>query len=195
MGMIARLSPCGKQGFGVYFRPMKKPTEEESRGEGSDGQPSAPTPEAYYAHTGGGRNELTPRDIARNQGVDRLFDAITPGLPIDVDPGETHADPQRISDTVEALVKKLRLSASPWIDELTAAWPKLVPPEVSKFAYPGKWDDGILYIYVSNSVHLFEIRRVYQRKIEAAIRGFADGQMEVRQVRLMVNEVPFLDGR
>ena len=171
---------------------VKKPSEEQSPDEGRGAEnadePFAPTPEAYYARTGGGRNELTSRDIARNQGVDRLFNAVTPGLPIDVDPEETHADPQRISDTVEALVKKLHLAASPWIDELTASWPKIVPPEVSNFAYPGKWDNGILYIYVTSSLQLFELRRQHLKRIEQAVRAFA-GDGRVKHVRLMVNAV------
>lgn len=150
-----------------------------------------PAPDDFYARPHGSRKALTPNDIRRNRGVDRLFDAITPGLPIDADPPETRTSAVRISQPVENILKRLNIRASPWIDALTEAWPRIVPPAVSNFARPGKWDaSGILYLYVSSSVHLFEIRRMHLREIERAVRAFAGDRFRIRQVRLTVNTVP-----
>jgi hypothetical protein len=63
-----------------------------------------------------------------------------------------------------------------------------VPPEVAKVSHPGKWDNGILYIYVTSSLQLFELRRQHLKRIEQAVRAFA-GDGRVKHVRLMVNAV------
>lgn len=134
------------------------------------------------------RRQPTPRDNARNLGVKRLFDRIVPGLPIDADPPETRQEPEPFSLLIERTLKRLNIDESPWLNGLSQAWPRLVPPEVAAVTCPGKWDNGILYVYVTSSLHLFEIRRAHLKRIEQAVRTFA-GDDRVKQVRLMVNAV------
>lgn len=134
------------------------------------------------------RRQLTPRDIARNRGVSRLFSNIIPGLPIDADPPETRQEPEPFSALIEKTLKALKIDDSPWLDELAGAWTRIMPPEVVKSARPGKWDNGTLYVYVDSSPHLFELRRTHLKRIEAAVRAFA-GDGRVKHVRLMVNAV------
>ncbi len=135
------------------------------------------------------RPQLTPRDLDHNRGVSRLFGRVMPGLPIDADPPEIRREAEPFSALIEKALKRLKIDASPWLDELAQAWPSLVPPDVAKAARPGKWEDGILYVYVASSTRLFEIRRQYLKHIEEAVRAFA-GDGRVRQVRLLVNAVP-----
>mgnify|MGYP003593532985 CR=1 FL=1 len=85
-------------------------------------------------------------------------------------------------------LKRLNIKERPWLDELNQPWPTLVAPEVSSVARPGKWDNGILYVYVTNSVKLFELRRTHLKRIEQAVRAFAKDD-RVKHVRLMVNAV------
>lgn len=168
-----------------------KPLFEEPDGPGeelSDGLSAAPGESAYLIAPSPARRELTPRDVEHNRGVERLFNHATPGLPIDTDPPETRREAEPFSALIERTLKRLKIDASPWLDELEQNWTQLVPPEVSKYARPGKWDAGILYVYVSSSTHLFEIRRSHLKRIEQAVRAFA-GDDRVRQVRLMVNAV------
>ena len=149
---------------------------------------AAPVESAYRVEPSPVRRQLTPRDQARNRGAKRLFDRVIPGLPIDADPPETRQEPEKFSDLIEKTLKKLNITESPWLDELAQAWPRLVPPEVAKVTRPGKWDTGILYVYVTSSPHLFEIRRTQLKRIEQAVRAFA-GDDRVKHVRLMVNAV------
>ncbi len=137
----------------------------------------------------GARRALTPRDKERNRRVGELFRHVIPGLPIDADPPETRMEPEPLAALIERTLKRLKINESPWLDELNRAWPSLVAPEVSRVARPGKWEDGILFVYVTSSVKLFELRRTQLRRIEEAVKGFA-GAGRVRQVRLMVNSVP-----
>ncbi|MEI7901667.1 MAG: DUF721 domain-containing protein [bacterium] len=150
---------------------------------------SAPVESSYQVKPTLLRRRLTPRDQARNCGVKKLFDHVTPGLPIDADPAETRQEPEKFSDLIEKTLKKLNLTDRPWFDELVRMWPELVPPDVAKVTRPGKWDAGILYVYVTSSVHLFEVRRSHLKRIEQAVRAFADDD-RIKQVRLMVNSVP-----
>ena len=147
-----------------------------------------PTEEAFEVTPNTSRRQLTPRDLEHNRNVQKLFDHRIPGLPIDADPPETRHDAEPIAAAIDSALLRLNLRISPWLEELTAAWPRLVPPEVAAVARPGKWEDGILYLYVSSSIALFELRRHRLARIETAVRAFA-GDRRVRQVRLLLNAV------
>jgi len=153
-----------------------------------DDSPSFPDESSYQVSTTPVRRQLTSRDIEQNRKAKLLFDRLVPGLPIDSDPPETRREAEPFSAIIEKTLKRLNIAASPWLDELVQAWPRLVPPEVAKVTLPGKWDAGILYVYVTTSVQLFEIRRTQLKRIEQAVRAFA-GDDRVKHVRLMVNAV------
>jgi hypothetical protein len=154
----------------------------------SDDYGFVPIESAYAITPSPSRRELTPRDADYNRNVRALFNHIVPGLPIDADPPETRRDAEPFAAVIEKTLKRLNITESPWLEELTQAWPKLVSPEVAKVARPGKWDNGILYVYVTTSVHLFELRRQHLKQIEQAVRDFAKDD-RVKHVRLMVNAV------
>ena len=135
-----------------------------------------------------GRRQLTSRDIERNRRVDELFHHVVPGLPIDPDLPELRQDPEPFTLLIERTLKHLKIDESPWLDDLNRAWPTLVPPDVAQSARPGKFADNILYIYVTSSVKLFELRRIRLRDIERIVRAFPGGD-HVHHVRLMVNAV------
>lgn len=149
---------------------------------------AVPDDDAFHFTPPKKQRPLTPRDQVRNLGVRQLFDRIIPGLPIDADPPETRQEPQPFSALIEATLKRLNIDESPWLNDLSQAWPRLIPDEVAKVTCPGKWDNGILYVYVTSSMHLFEIRRAHLKRIEQAVRAFA-GDDRVKHVRLMVNTV------
>ncbi len=133
--------------------------------------------------------KLTEGDLERNRRVAEFFSRVKPGIPIDADAPELRRAPVPLSALVEKVLKRRNISESPWMDALNRAWPTLVAPEVARDARPGKFADGILFVYVTSSVKLFELRRSRLRDIERAVRAFAGGD-RVRQVRLMVNAVP-----
>ena len=132
------------------------------------------------------RPKLTASDERYNRGVEALAAHAIPGLPIDADPHETHSDAQPLASCVEALVKRLGLGQSPWLERLRAEWPKLVGEELASSVVPGKWDPErkILYLHVKSATKLFEYRRTKQRELEAAVRAAA-GDIVVRAVHLM----------
>ena len=166
--------------------PFSERREPESDESGDFG--FVPTESAYEIAPTPARRELTPRDRDYNRNVRTLFDHVVPGIPIDGDPPETRREAEPFSAIIERTLKQLNIEASPWLDELVSAWPNLVSPEVARVSRPGKWDSGTLYIYVTSSPHLFELRRQHLKRIEQAVRAFA-GDDRVKHVRLLVNAV------
>lgn len=112
--------------------------------------------------------------------------AVVGELPLDADPPETRRDPVRIDRVVEKLLKRLGVEACPWLEQLAEAWSGLLPSDLVKVTRPGKWDHNILYVYVSNNMQLYEIRRQHLPTIERAVRLFA-GDARVRAVRLTID--------
>lgn len=92
---------------------------------------------------------------------------------------------QVVGVVVEHVLRRLGVEASPWLERLSEAWPTLAGEAAAKKCRPGKFQNGILYVYVRNSVDLFNLRRKDLPTIERAVKTFA-GDVQVRQVRLMI---------
>jgi hypothetical protein len=168
---------------------QKAPADEDDGGGAQDaGFDAAPSEDDFTVKPNEGRRTLTAGDIERNRRVADFFTRIKPGLPIDADAPELRHDPAPFHELIDRVLKKRGINESPWLDDLNRAWPALVPPDVAQCARPGKFADGILFVYVTSSVKLFELRRARLRDIESAVRAFTGGG-RVRQVRLMVNAV------
>ena len=107
-------------------------------------------------------------------------------LPLDADPPESRRECVRIDGALERVLQRLGVNASPWLERLVEAWPSLLPADLVQVTRPGKWEKQILYVYVANSMRLFELRRMRLAEIEQAVRRFA-GAGRVRAVRLTID--------
>ncbi|HOE60573.1 MAG TPA: DUF721 domain-containing protein [Kiritimatiellia bacterium] len=163
-----------------------EPIPGESESEGY----AVPDESAFLSAASRARCTPTPREAARLAAVRTLFQRVKPGLPIDSDPPELRQEPTPLGHAIETILQRLELRATPWLDDLAAAWHEILPPQVSRFTRPGKYDAGILFVFVTSSTHLFEIRRNHLQRIEQAVRAFAGDERQIRQVRLMVDSVP-----
>lgn len=107
-------------------------------------------------------------------------------LPMDMSYRPFHRPREQVvAVAVEHVLKRLGIEASPWLERLAESWPTIAGDAAAKKCRPGKFQNGILYVYVSNSVDLFNLRRTDLPAIECAVRTFA-GEVKVRQVRLMI---------
>jgi hypothetical protein len=108
-------------------------------------------------------------------------------LPLDADPPEGRRDPPAMRALVQAALRRLNLPSQHLVqEELAAAWRRAASPEMLPLARPGKWERGVIYLYVPNSARLFEFQRAHLRAAEAALRQ-ALGADRVRQVRLLLD--------
>jgi len=144
---------------------------------------------AFQSHPSPGRPHLTQSDHEHNLNVKKLFNNIIPGLPIDADAPELRHEPATMANLVEGVMKRLDIKEHGWIHELNEVWSNLVAPDIAKQTKPGKYENNILFIYVSSSMVLFELRRTRLKEIEAAVKKFAPDK-NIRFVKLMVNSVP-----
>jgi Dna[CI] antecedent, DciA len=144
-----------------------------------------PNPDAFEVRPNPVRRTLTPRDVEHNRQVDKFFNTLIPGLPVDKDVPQLRPPVTPFSEVIEATLKRLNIQSSPFLEDLEEKWPTLLPPAIAKLTRPGKWDNNLLYVYVPTSTHLFELRRTALHTIEEAVRACA-GTTLVRQVRLMV---------
>ena len=143
---------------------------------------------AFQSHRNPGRRNLTQNDHEHNRNVKILFNNIIPGLPIDADAPELRHEPESMGNLVEGVMKHLNIKEHGWIHELKDAWPQIVAPDIAKQTTPGKWKNNTLFVYVSSSMVLFELRRTRLKEIETAVKKFAPDK-KIRYVRLMVNSV------
>ena len=169
-------------------------TENESGDEPAD---AAYTPDepAYLAYHDRRKEEyrrerkrIPPRasDRAYDRSVSRLFGNLIPGLPIDSDAPQLHVPATPFAHVIEQTLRRLDITASPFLDDLAAAWVRLLPPDIARDTRPAKWDNGILYVAVATHTRLFEIRRTARDTIKRAVTSFAK-DTTVRDIHLMVD--------
>ena len=106
-------------------------------------------------------------------------------LPVDLSLRELRRPrEQAVGVAVERVLRRLGVETSPWLDRLAEEWSSVAGAAAAK-CRPGKFQNGILFVYVRNSVDLFHLRRTDLPAIERAVKAFA-GDVLVRQVRLMI---------
>jgi len=108
-------------------------------------------------------------------------------MPEDADAPARRREPTPMRALVEQTVKRLKLPDQElWRDELAKVWAQVVSPELATTVRPGKWENGVLYLFVANSSRLFELQRFHLRKIETGLRRHFDAT-RLKQVRIMID--------
>ena len=85
----------------------------------------------------------------------RLADHVTPELPIDGDPIESRVPMQSVGSLLDGILNDLLVEKSVFFDSVCAQWKTLFPDLP---AYPGRYADGRLFLYVRTSGQLFSLR-------------------------------------
>ena len=112
---------------------------------------------------------------------DDLLDA----PPLDAEPHGCRPLPPPFAQTLETVLQKLKLNVSPVAELLGADWEKLLPADLARVCRPGKIHGQSLYVYVPDSMALFQLRPQVPR-IEAALQN-ALADTRVKNVRLMID--------
>jgi hypothetical protein len=136
----------------------------------------APAPRRIWSHEEEPGGEEEQRDLLA-----------PPLIPEDADAPARRREAIQMRTLVEHALQKMKLpNQELWREELDQVWASVVPPELAAVLRPGKWERGVLYLYVTSSMRLFEIQRKNLREIETRLRQ-QFGPDRLKQVRLLLD--------
>ena len=92
----------------------------------------------------------------------------------------------RIDNVVAGLLRRLGVADSVWLRELEESWPRLVGGPIAAHTRPGRYDKGVLTIYVDSSVWLSELSRFSQKELLQRLQS-AFTRERIRAVRLQMD--------
>ena len=98
-------------------------------------------------------------------------------------------DEQPLAAVAQRVLKAWKLEGRAVEMRLVAAWPEIVGPQVAMHARPGRLERGVLVVFVSNSVWLAELNRLFQKPMLDNIRRQL-GTNDVRALRLQLDPDP-----
>ena len=104
----------------------------------------------------------------------------------------THEQPPSTDHTtsltkfIPKILKGFGLEQELWEQQLMEEWPKLVGPQISGHARPGKVERKILFVYVTSSAWLQELTSFGQREILKKVQDNF-GADRIRSIRLRLD--------
>ena len=99
-------------------------------------------------------------------------------------PSDTKEDGVR--DVIAGVLSRLGMDDHLWMRELEPAWPSLVGPAVAAHTRPGRYQNGLLTVFVANSAWLSELMRFGQKEMLARIQA-RFGAKNIRSIRLQAD--------
>lgn len=110
----------------------------------------------------------------------------TGALPVDADAPEKRKEPTPLKSCIDYVLAKYDVFVDSLTDDLTREWATIVSPELAKLVRPGKYEDGILYLYVQTSMQQYQVRQFRMREIEKALEPYNTPLHPIKQIRLMI---------
>lgn len=95
-------------------------------------------------------------------------------------------DDQRAGDAVPGLMRQLGLADSFWMQALEREWPQLVGVQVARRTRPGRFNRGVLYVYVTGAPWLAELTRMGQKPMLANVQA-RFGADRIKSIRLQID--------
>jgi len=94
-----------------------------------------------------------------------------------------------LASIAQQIIKDLKLDARLTETRLLNEWPKIVGPQVAAHARPGRLERGVLTVFVTNSVWLAELSRMWLKPMLGNIQRQL-GNADVRNLRLQLDPDP-----
>lgn len=95
-----------------------------------------------------------------------------------------------VAEVIASVVRRLDSTDRLWIDDIEAAWPGVVGAAVAAHSRPGRYERGVLVVFVDSSVQLSELSRYSQKRILSNLQK-RFGAERIRAIRLQLDP----DGR
>lgn len=100
-------------------------------------------------------------------------------------PGYRYVPPANIrtaGDMVSGIMKSMGLEAESRLSDITAVWEELAGKTNAQHARPGRWEKGLLVVYVDHHVWLNELKRMATVPLLKKLQQ-RFGKSAVRQLR------------
>ncbi len=107
----------------------------------------------------------------------------------DLDADYRFPPPKRIQafgNLIPGVLKELGLESASRLGELTPRWPDFVGPANAKHSRPGRWENGVLTIYVDHNVWLAEMKRFAAKAILKRLTE-AYGADSLKEIRFQID--------
>jgi len=75
-----------------------------------------------------------------------------------------------VGSLIPGLMRELGLDREVWQHQLMEAWTEIAGPQVARHARPGRLENGILHVFVSNGPWLSELKRFGHRDLLANLQ-------------------------
>jgi len=99
-----------------------------------------------------------------------------------VPPGGGHEAP--VAEVLNGLMKRLGINDEVWMKELESAWPEIVGAAIAAHARPGRYEKGVLSVFVDSAVWLHELKRSLHAALLAKIQKRFTAE-RIRSVRYL----------
>jgi len=93
---------------------------------------------------------------------------------------------QSVADIVPKILKKLGLEQRSWENQLLEQWESLAGKNLSKHTRPGRLQNRVLHVFVSNSTWLSELSRYGKKDLLAKLQK-QFGAARIRDIRLQLD--------
>jgi len=93
---------------------------------------------------------------------------------------------QPLGDLLPGVLKQLGLESASRIGELAPRWAEFVGTANAKHSRPGRWENGVLTIYVDHNVWLAEMKRFAAKAIQKRLIE-AFGGKSLTEIRFQID--------
>jgi len=94
-----------------------------------------------------------------------------------------------VRDELPRILNQLGLADTFWTQTLEREWVEIVGPQLARHTRPGRFQYGVLYVFVANSVWLAELNRMGQKPMLANIQK-RFGADRIKSLRLQIDPEP-----
>ena len=93
---------------------------------------------------------------------------------------------RQAGDLVDGVMKRMGMEADTRLAEISAVWEELAGASNAEHSRPGRWERGILTVYVDHHVWLAEMQRFATRALEKRLKE-RFGAKAVKRVRFQLD--------
>ena len=102
------------------------------------------------------------------------------------EPPKPHPGHEALKDFIPGALKKMGLKDQGWLQEIAANWNAIAGDQISINSRPGRYDSGVLTVYVSHPMWITELKGGGENLILGRLQE-QFGKRKIRSLRLQID--------